>query len=432
MESLLNHSAGAAHRDWFGAQAAASFLGLHRSTVYLAVQRKQLIPDHFTPKGHARFRLETLEQFREHIVGAAATSDAPLFAPVKTLSDLAHAVNGVAPAPSPTKLARNEQVAKAVKDVCDSAVKAIRAAPLSIPNCCIALRAFDPRDPTGLRLAASEGFTPNFMRDYEWLRHQPTITFATHAALETHEPQFCVDAKEPQVMRNGTTQLLKAHGLRSFAIFPIMGGPVALGILLLASPEPRHFQPHEITFLLGVAEQVATAVTSHTRAVRLRDYAEACRDLTQLGLAQRARLTARNATATELHAEKRAAIIQLLTIVLRCADADGVCALGFDGGAIADASPELAALTQQALSADTTADGVCHVTGGRVGAGDYYTDDWRAHGVAYNGLAIGVPLGADQRAAVGAMWRRPTAWSDEDHLLLVTLAGACAMVSEAA
>jgi len=30
------------------------------------------------------------------------------------------------------------------------------------------------------------------------------------------------------------------------------------------------------------------------------------------------------------------------------------------------------------------------------------------------------------------MWRRPTVWSDEDHLLLVTLAGACAMVSEAA
>ncbi|HUY79969.1 MAG TPA: GAF domain-containing protein [Ktedonobacterales bacterium] len=433
MDELLDQHAEAARERWFGAQAAASYLGLHRSTLFLAVQRKHLIPDQFTPGGHARFRQATLEAFRNLIAKEAATSDTPLYAPVHTLADLAHAVNNVAPPPNSGKLIRDKDISDEVRQVCTSAVVAITSAPLRIPSCLIALRVSDQHDPFALRMAAQQGVTRGLLRDYEWLRHQANTSFATMDALDTCVPIYCQDTSDPSMLRNGSAQLIKEHHIGAYAIVPIVGGDVALGALLLISHEPRAFTTHERTFLRGVADQVTTAVTNQSRADRLCAYTKAGRDLTQLALAFRAQATT-SSDPSMASVGARDALLQLMGVFLEGADAASVCALGFAGGDTLSAHKELNALTARALTETAAPPAVASPAAPgnhqRERAVDrthgYVEDAWMSQGAPVSALAISVPLDGQRRAAIGAMWRR-SAWSDEDHLLLVTLAGACAM-----
>src|SRR5262245_9493289 len=62
----------------YGAQEAARFLGIHRSTLHLAVKRNILVPDSKTPGGHLRFRRETLDAFAVRLAHEAVTSTTSL------------------------------------------------------------------------------------------------------------------------------------------------------------------------------------------------------------------------------------------------------------------------------------------------------------------------------------------------------------------
>lgn len=436
MDELLNQHADAARERWFGAQAAASYLGLHRSTLFLAVQRKHLIPDQYTPGGHARFRQATLEAFRNRIAKEAATSDTPLFAPIHTLADLAHAVNNVAPLPNPAKLIRDKDISDEVRQVCMSAVTAITAAPLRISRCLIALRVSDQHDPLAMRTVAQQNIPRSILRDYEWLRHQPNTSFATIEAIESCAPTYCQDTSDPAVLRNGSAQLIKAHDIKSYAVVPIARGNVALGVLLLINNEPRGFTAHEVTFLRGVADQVATAVTNQSRADRLYAYTKAGRELTQLALALRAQAAAASDPA-EAQIRARDALHHLMRIFLEGAEAASVCARGFTGAETPDTPLALNALTACSSTEGASAaresweiEGAALLDQALGGADGYVKGAWMSQGAPVSALAISVPLDGQRRAAIGALWRR-VAWSDEDHLLLVTLAGACAMVSGA-
>src|SRR5579862_8304506 len=166
MAYLLDHAAEAARDRWFGAQAAADFLSVHRSTVFLAIQRGHLRPDAYTPGGFARFRQSTLEEFSQRLAEEAATGTAPLFAPIHMLAELAHNVKDMTPEPIPTGGIPDE-----VRAVCASAVMAISKPPLHAPICLIALRTFDPSDPDpySLTIAAQAGIGRSFTRDYHLL-----------------------------------------------------------------------------------------------------------------------------------------------------------------------------------------------------------------------------------------------------------------------
>ncbi len=435
----LDQHAEAACERWFGAQAAASFLGLHRSTLFLAVQRKHLIPDRFTPGGHARFRQTTLEAFRSRIAKEAVTSEAPLYAPVKSLTTLAQVINNVAPLPKPTRLIHDKDISDEVRKVCASAVMAITDAPLHVETCLIALRVADQRDPFALRTAAQHGVARGFLRDYEWLRHQPNTSFATLEALKTRTPIFCPDTSAPLATHNGSAKLIKEYGIGSYAILPIVGGEDAVGVLFLIEKEPRTFTTHEMMFLSGVTEQVATAVTNQNRADRLAAYAQTGRDLTQLALTLRAQGGAAgssNPATTPIRPHD--ALRQLLGVFLKGSEAMDVCALGFEGGDAPGESAELNELTDRVWTHGApmgrpprAADGASSTDSAAPNANQCERRAWMSKGQPVSALAISVPLGGQRRGAVGALWRRPE-WPDEDHLLLVTLAGACAMVASPA
>jgi hypothetical protein len=134
-----------------------------------------------------------------------------------------------------------------------------------------------------------------------------------------------------------------------------------------------------------------------------------------------------SADSTEAQASAHRALLQLIGVFLSGADAAYVCALGFAGGDAPSLCHDLNALTDRALN-----DGVCSsVAPNALGADQYEKATWMLQGSQATGLAVCVPLGGGRRAAIGALWRR-LEWPDEDHLLLVTLAGACAMVASPA
>src|SRR5579862_3994397 len=75
-----------------GAQAAAHYLGLHRSTLFLAVREGVLIPDERTRGKHTRFRRATLDAYKARYATASATGETALVPLLRALSELAQSI----------------------------------------------------------------------------------------------------------------------------------------------------------------------------------------------------------------------------------------------------------------------------------------------------------------------------------------------------
>src|SRR6185437_15010137 len=73
----------------YGVQDAATYLGIHRATLFRALRNGLIIADRTTPMGRARFHLATLQAYRETLRHQAATSQDHIYAPVRVLAKLA-------------------------------------------------------------------------------------------------------------------------------------------------------------------------------------------------------------------------------------------------------------------------------------------------------------------------------------------------------
>ncbi|HEY7832633.1 MAG TPA: helix-turn-helix domain-containing protein, partial [Ktedonobacterales bacterium] len=60
----------------FGIGEAARMLGVHRSTLHLAIQHQEIEPDLHTPRGHVRFTQETIEAYRAQVRDSPAAGSA--------------------------------------------------------------------------------------------------------------------------------------------------------------------------------------------------------------------------------------------------------------------------------------------------------------------------------------------------------------------
>ncbi|HEX9069006.1 MAG TPA: hypothetical protein VF807_09565, partial [Ktedonobacterales bacterium] len=56
---------------------AARRLGIHRSSLHLAVKQRLITPDLVTPGGHHRFFVETVDTFASHVATRSVTSQSP-------------------------------------------------------------------------------------------------------------------------------------------------------------------------------------------------------------------------------------------------------------------------------------------------------------------------------------------------------------------
>ena len=439
-----------AHEEWYGVQEAARFLGLHRSTLHLAIQRGRLTPDLRTPGGHARFRRTTLQTFQRRLVDEAATSEAEAFAPTQTLATLA----------------RRVAAGQSLRVVCQAAVEGVAAAEPGI-MCCVVFRATeqdtmdehddlnatntanspntantpnapgegdDPRllgrrgSATALRLYASQGFSRRFFRTYTLLRTQTRASFATIAVLRTREAQFCDDiARSSDAYPfNGTARLLNEMGMRSYGVVPVATTERAVGALVVGSEAPHHFALHERIFLQGVADQLATALRMQRGRRRNESAMQTARALLARAFSLRAdadaatqqsqRRTPRPARRTDN--SDGATIESLMTLFTQQTGAAEVCALGFDANALT-------------APLETCDDYLLDLARAANTDGMPTQRHWQSEtGATRTGLALSVPLVSGGRGAVAAVWDDAHAPLESDRLLLMAFASACALLAE--
>lgn len=383
---MPDHHPGAAREQWYGAQDAARLLGIHRSTLNAAVRQGLIVPDQFTPGGHARFRQETLEAYRTHLTDAAAASHQGALAPARVLAEVAHLL--IAPTPL-------EQVAGTV-------VEGIRHALPGVDMCCIAARTGDSADRFRMRVLAQHGFPHWIFTDYS--RYRSTFRFATTAALQSLEPQFCEDSAHEKLF-GGTTRLFRLVPLGAYAVQPIVWRIEALGVIACVYQHPHVFDEAERMLLQGVADELATALQNTGLLQHLTTNLAHTRVLMRHALLLRADPLARATLfagdePSDTPAQMMGELFQHLT------EASAVCALGF-GVELPTTNAHLLDLACQACAGDEMA-----------------FAEWSEKGALYTGIGASVPLEHGWRGGVAAIWPGARVAPDADHALLVTFAGA--------
>lgn len=263
----MTHAAGVARERFVGTQEAARRLGIHRSTLFLAVQRRVVVPDHVTPGGHYRFSETTLAKFREHMAREGVTSDEMAFAPMRTLAEIAR---DILPDADPHA-------------ACATALDGIAEALDGAEMCLVALRPTHATDCYTLRTAASRNFPEWMVAEYARHRHEGRVQYATKVVLRTGAPQVCEDTHTDPTY-NGTASATRRAGIRAFAVFPIRCEEAATGVLVVASTHPHRFIERELTFLQGVADELGALLRTRMYAASLASAAEMARELTTRAL----------------------------------------------------------------------------------------------------------------------------------------------------
>jgi hypothetical protein len=365
----------------YGAQEAAQYLGIHRSTLHLACQRGLVTPDQTTPGGHLRFRRETLDHFRAQLTYLPATSELAALAPLTALATITSGISA--------RLSAEE--------ICQAAVESIQRAQPGIDGVAVALVDMEAAPPRTPQLIAHTGLPEAFVAEYQRLCDQHIEVAGTYV-MKTRQPEYIEDT-EVEPLRLGSARLARLAAYRSYAVVPLLQGEQGLGALILASSTPHRFTPSDRLFLDATAAELALAV-------RIDLYLALTSDLIlcALGRPVEPEPTAGKATAR---------LAQLRELLLNRTDAVDVCALGFDdGGSLGAHHPELRALAERAMESEALA------------RGEWFQDD-----VPYTGLAASIRLYDEQVASVAAAWPGHRPKSQVDRSLLLVFAGACALAS---
>jgi hypothetical protein len=371
---------GAARERWMGAQEAASFLGVHRSTLHAAVRQRLIVPDSQTPGGHLRFSLATLEAFRARLAQGPAAGGVDNYATERTLTRLAHLlVTGV----------ESEQI-------CQAAVAEVRTGLPGVDMCAVMTRAGDPSDRLRLRVVAQDNYPATAFADYA--RLHSTFRFATIDVLRDGVAAVCEDtARQP--LHTGTARLCRRSRVGAYAIMPLRGREEALGVLACAGYAPRTFDERELAFLQGVGDMLATALSAAKRHARL-----AANLATGSALIRAALSPCHDTGSAEAAADGNAA--RLGAAFLHLTGALEVCALGF-GSDLPPRHPRLRELACRACAAD-----------------EPVHEAWSEGGTLHTGIAASVPVRGPLRGGVAALWHGERPLPGADHALLVTFAGA--------
>lgn len=425
----------------YGAQEAAELLGIHRSTLHLAVARNVLVPDAHTPGGHVRFRRATLEAFATRLHCEPATSRSHLIGElVETLDD------------------PEGDIA-----FCHRAFARIRQAIPAFTMCAVALSTPTPYDPHAIQPLLQEGFPEHLARQYKDMR--PQMEFATTTALRTREPELCEDTSRKRALRMGTSSLLRQGELRCFAIIPIVIQDSPLGVLVVASGKPHRIPPPQVSFLQTVASDLGVALSCHLHLHDLRSSMATAADLAMRAQVLRLQLDSVVAVCggSSARACLGAAIADLSDVLWRGTNPEYVVVIGDTfqhvhlPPRLADGRPSTASTSAVAAS---PRGGTCQDVPPQARVlfqqmrcslspqplGEAWTDAEGAWSVlilsvpavGLDALAQGTPkYGAEaarsqERLLVGAIWRGERRERQADELLLQAFGSACALVMSAA
>lgn len=246
----------------YGAQAAAALLGVHRSTLYLAVRKMKLIPDAYTPGGHARFRRETLERFRERLALDSATGGDG-----STARAVASAI---------TSLSRFTKL----QPVCEAVVEAAKIACPGFEACLAVARDDYASVCDDLRVVAERGLPHRLLQKYRWLRRRPGLDFVSTMVARTQEPFLCRDIQaERHAVPEGGLATLTGSGFRSCVALPCVYDGVTLGLLICLGRAPCSASEPEVVALGNLADVLTVALRRQRRDEAIRRQTAAISEL---------------------------------------------------------------------------------------------------------------------------------------------------------
>lgn len=291
---------------YLGSQEASRLLGMHRSTLFLAVKHKTLTPDFITPRGHYRFSQETLDAFATRLTREPVTSS------THAIAEMAQALG------EPNEL----------EHICRCAMEQVRRAAYDLGMCLVGVPDPKPGDPDALRIYAPLGVPKWFIDNYEQMG--PHVNFASTAALRSLRPEVCNDVSMGPPSRSGTLHLARQATASSYAMVPVAVGNRGLGVLIAASQQANRFHAPALALLESVAADLAVALAYHAQLTLTRRQAHAAADVTLATYRLRQQLAA--ATPAARDALRRAAIATLVGHVRRATGAAEVylTGAGFD------------------------------------------------------------------------------------------------------
>ena len=378
--------AGKAPERLYAAQAAAELLGIHRTTLYLAVRKMKLVPDAYTPGGHARFRRETLERFRDRLTLDSATGgDGSIARAVaRAVAALSHFTT--------------------LQPVCEAIADAALMVCPSFETCIVLDR--EHHCPTGydLRLLTERGLPERIRLEYRFLRRRPGLDFITALVARNQTSFLCGDVLAPgAVVPEGGLLTLSDAGYRSCAALPCVSDGATLGILMCLGRAPCDLSEPESVALGNLADVLTVALRRERREEATRRQSAAIGELMRW-----AQLPA---------SENGDRFSEVRRICRQGARARLVGEWGPDESAV---PPPLADLLRAAANAATSQ------------RAEWIDQDGPRIALAIPTQALGQALG-QAPAAVGAVWRRQDFGAGFDAgmelALLQVYAQACAAIA---
>ncbi len=416
--SMYEPDKDAADEHWYGVQEAASYLGVHRATLFRALRGGLIVADRTTPRGRARFRLATLDAFRDQLRHQAATSQEHAYAPMAVLAKLAGL--GRSPAPAEHSIAVMEET---VRLLCSSGGNY----DMALVALCVPCES----DPYALKTLAQCGLPESLKASYTYLR--PVVPFPVNVVSRTGVHEICEDISAGLTPHGTAQRVLTQSAISSYAVYPIVSGSGAsravLGVLAVCGHAPHKYTEQEMTFLAGVADALSTCITQGSLLTGLDPYNDFNRltPETTLGVVSHLLETAYARTrCPEAARSPMLSVEALCNLVVEQSHALTTWTYGF--------SPQDCGNTVNTVDA-TLEDGVLRQYRSnlqslvlRVSTADSLKrEQWQNKVTA---VAFPVPLPCGQSGAVGAVWPGVRTAVEAEGVVLSTLASACSLVSQ--
>lgn len=365
----------------YAAHAAADLLGIHRSTLYLAVRHGKLTPDAYTPGGHARFSMTTLHRFRDRLATGSATGGE------------SNATRALA-----TAVASLSRFA-ALKPVCEVIVDAVLETYPQL-DCCMVLSFSHDNPRETPALVTAKGLTHRLETEYRWLRRRPGLQFVSSLRAQ-QGGRLVVDdlLAESSGIPEGSLRVLRASGFRSCVMLPCDHDGATLGYLVALGRNPCTFTEHETVTLGTLTDIVTHALRRSRRENAIQAQIKATEEM------MRRAAPGSDEISTAQHIAKLRGVFQQAT------RARLVCEWGLSEKPAADAPTQLLEVMRLAAS-ENAPRRVC-----------WLTDNGPV-------VAMATPTqSTHSQAAVGAYWRRIDMRSGMELAFLQVYAQACEIVT---
>jgi GAF domain-containing protein len=371
----------------FASGAAAIRLGLHRTSLYLAIKRGLITPDLITPGGHARFSEATLDAYAEQLRHTFATRPSSRL----KLLNLPLALGNEAGAEPPL-------------------LESLRHIQRRLPAL-TALGIVEPvmpsADEPGYRIVAQIGVSSAIMERYRRLYRR--VNLSIPHVLATGEPIYLDDASRQPPRASGTAALLRSASHRAYAVLPLIVGNRVRGAFGVSSPEPFAFTS-QIRDLLGdMAAELALFLRYQQQDRRQREWLNAVSEY--VGFHTDA--SASGVVPSEAMIRKRNLLAHLAHAFLETYDAEDICVQG----PTQTLAPRTAALRAIAARVDAERPIVIETRSDATGT--------------LRVIALRVEM-AGSDLVVGALWRESSTGTSvlgihQQEAALMTLASVCAL-----